>query len=269
MDRFLVYDNCLCKRKARGLKHYINLSKFNAETQQTIVDTINNNYNNLVIMKQPSMKKLSFLINNNIYLEHWWVNEFHDYMVHLYVLPKDKSDLIIPPITNEHHYLNLFNECEVVEAWPDEFYVIKCDNHKGIYLVDKNNHILNTVGHIFDNFNIFEGKHIVVDIESFIAGGYVKDNGLVNLDEIRRSITLKYRISYVKKILIKKNLLSKDFRYFIEKCHCAVHSVWADQTNKNFMFFVVDNLGDHYELNVVFDDVNTSSTFKFVKRVEN
>lgn len=267
MDKFIIYDNCLCKRKEKGLKHYIDLSKYNVDTQNEIVDTLNNNYNDLTIVKRPVLKKLSFLIRDKVYLEHWWVNEFHDFTVNLYVLPKENKDIVIPPITSQHHYLNIFNECEVTEAFPDEFYVIKSDTNRGIFIVDKNNHILHTVGHIFENFNIFEGKHIVVDLESFIEGGYIKDSGLVDLDEIRRAITSKYRISYIRKILIKKNLHSKDLRYFVEKCHCAVHSVWADQQHQKFMFFVVDNFGDHYELNVQFDDEKGESQFKFVKKV--
>ena len=269
MDRYLIYDNCLCKKKEWGLKHYINLTKYNAETQQEIVDTLNNEYNDLTIVKKPSLRKLTFLIRNKPYLEHWWVGEFHDYTVNLYVLPKEDTKLVIPPMTGEHHYLNIFNECELVEAYPEEYYIIKSDNKGNIFIVDKNNHMVQKVGHIFENFNIFEGKHIVIDLESFIGAGYVKDNGLINLDEIRRLITMKYRISYVNKILVKKNLLSKDFRHFVEKCHCAVHSVWGNQTNNSFMFFVVDNLGEHYELKVDFDDDNHSSNFRFVKRVEN
>lgn len=267
MDRYLIYDNCLCRKTERGLKHYVNLSKYSDSTRNEIVDTLNNNLNDLTIIKKPALKKLSFYIKDKPFLEHWWVNEFHDYTVALYILPKQEDSIVIPARTSEHHYLNIFNEMEITEAWPDEYYVIKCDTSKGIYIVDKNNHILHTIGHIFETFNIFEGKHIVVDVDSFLNGGYVMDSGLIDLDAIRRAITGKYRVSYVKKILIKKNLLSKDLRHFVEKCHCAVHSVWADQEHKNFMFFVVDNLGDHYELNVLFDDANHQSEFKFVKKV--
>ena len=266
MDRFIIYDKCLCRRKERGLKHYIDLSRYSDETRQEVVDTLNNNYNDVAIVKRLGMRKLSFLVRDRVYLEQWWVNEMHDYSVHLYVLPKESRDLVIPPMVSEHHYLNIFNECEVVEAWPEEYYVIKCDSNGNVYVVDRHNVECVNVGLVFEKYNIFEGKHIVVDLESFIGGGYVKESGLVDLDLIRTVITNKYKISYVNKILIKKNLMSKDFRHFVEKCHCSLHSVWSDETHKRFDFFIVDNLGEHYELRVDFNDDGRESHFKFVKR---
>jgi len=266
MSPYLEYDDYLCKRKQNKLKHYISLKKFNPETRKEIIETLNNHSQDISILKKPSNKRLTFLINDKPYIEHWWVNEYHDFVVNLYVLPKEQQ-LVLPPVVKEHHYLNIFNEGEVVEPIPEEYYVIKCDNKGGVFMVDKSNHMVSNTQYVFENFSIFEGKHIVIDIDSFIGGGFVKDNGLIDLNEVRKVITSKYRVSYINKILNKKNLLSHDMRNYIEKCHCVVHSVWADQEHKSFMVFVVDNFGDKYELKVEFDDENHNSNFRVVRKV--
>lgn len=269
MENFLVYDNYLCKRKHGSLKHYISLKNINENGQHRIVNTLNQFYNELSILKQPAQKKFTILIKGSPYIEQHWDVDTNDYKVNVYLLPNENQEkLVVPSPARKHHFINIFNGCELVEANKEEFYVIKCDNNRGIYIVDTNNHLVNSYAHIFEVYNVFEGKHIVVDIDSFKEAGYIRDNGLIDLQEIEKTIVKKYHISYIKKILAKNDLRGKDLKTFIEKCNCQLHNVYSDTSGQNFMYFVVDNFGDHYEMTVHFDEVNGSSKFHLEKKVK-
>ena len=263
MDKFVIYDNQVCFKKNGSLKQYFNLKNFDKSVQNDIVDTLNEHFQDLTVLKSPSNRNLKFLIKKIPYIEQYEENGDLKVMIHNFI--KDIENFHIPVNVKQHHYVNIFSNYDLVEVWPDEYYVIKCDNSKGIYVVDKNNHIVPHFLHIFENYNIFEGKHIVVDIDTFGGAGYVKDNGLIDLDDIKRVILSKFHVSYIKKLLCKKDLKIENLRKFVEECRCKINSSIGYDGTREAIFFVIDNFGDHYEMKVNFE--GGESKFYVVKKV--
>jgi len=265
MDKFVIFDNYLCFRKEGSLKQYFNLKTFDEKTQNKIVETLNDHYSDLTVLKNPSTKNLTFLIKGKPYLEQDWIGENSKTILHPQI--EHNNHNILPVIVSEHHYMNIFDNCKTVKANLDEYYIIKCDNNRGIYVVDKNNHIVQHTNHIFENFNVFEGCHIVVDIDTFLAAGYIKDNGLINVEDVKKTILTKYNVSYLKKILSKKDLKKDDLLNFIKESRCKINSSIGYDEHGNYVFFLIDNFGDHYEIKAHFEESNGTSIFTILKKV--
>jgi len=237
----------------------------NAKFQKDIADTLNDNFTSLTVLKNPSSGKLTFLIDGKPYIEQILDAEGKP-KVKVYENVKEDSHPIIPVVVAEHHYLNIFNNSVFVKANFDEYYIIKSDVSMGIYIVDKNNHIVPHCNQIFENFNIFEGTHIVVDLDTFRGAGYVKDNGIIDLDLIKKTILQKYHVSNVKKLIAKKDLRKNDLIQFIKDSGCKLNSNLGYDPLGNSIFFIVDNFGDHYEVSVSFDDSIQSSSFSIIRK---
>lgn len=263
MDKFILVDNTICYRRGFQIKTYFDLKTYDESIQKDVVETLNDHFTELTVLKNPSKDSLTFLIGGIPYVEQSKIDD--EYRVKIHSKPIKEKDLFhLPTLVQEHHYMNIFDDCNIVKAWPEEYYIIKCDTHKGIYLVDKNNHIVSHYNQIFENFNIFEGKHIVVDIDTFREAGYVRDNGLIDLDTIKKIILMKFHVSYIKKLLCKKNLEEKDLLKFMGECHCKVNTTFSSNDG-NVIFFIIDNFGDHYEMKVVFD--GNTSNFTILKKI--
>lgn len=259
MDKFIIFEDSLCYKKNGVIKFYFSLKKYDDQRKQDVVDTLNEHFNDLTVLKNPSKNFVTFLINGKPYIEQ---NSENTVTIHDEAKENDHHHL--PVMVKDHHYVNIFDNYNVVEVWPDEYYIIKCNTSRGIFVVDKNNHLVPHYVHIFENFNIFEGKHIVVDLDTFLGAGYVKDNGIIDLDGIRKVILLKFHVSYIKKLLCKKDLKIEELKKFVEGSQCKINSTIGYNENKGAVFFVIDNFGDHYEVKV---DFNEEGSKFFVSKV--
>lgn len=271
MGPFLIYEGYLCRKTDSGLKHYVFINNLDPLLQQQVVDTLNNNYPNLILQKTPSNKHFAFLINGNPYIEQTWSSENQRYNVVLHdSLRKDNNEQPTLCHNVKNHWINIFDDCKLVDVDPNNYYVIKYSNSAGCEMVNNNHLIIGNSMEILEKYNIFIGNHIVVDVNSFKDSGFIKDNGLVDLDEIRKTIITNYRISYVSKILTKMDLHENELSKFVEKCNCHLFKpdqhYWLDGC---YFFMVIDNHSNHYELKVKFNpsDVH-SSRFEIVKRFE-
>lgn len=145
------------------------------------------------------------------------------------------------------YWINIFDSCEVTEVFSDDYYTIKFNKEtNSCELFDINNNLITDGKTIIDKYNIFSGKNIIVDRDSFIHNGITKIIDIVNM------ITLQYKISWVKKILIKKNLGSKDLEKFIESCRCDIIDFQYIENTCNLV--IRDNLGITHYLSVLFHD---------------
>lgn len=265
MDKFFLFDSFVCFRKGTIIKQYFDLKNFDNAIRNNIIETLNDHYYNLSVVKMPSNDDISFLIDGKPYLEQKTnSNNQKETILHNFITQQDHN--VLPVLTKQHHYFNIFNDNNENRTQTDEYYIIKCDTHMGCYVVDKHNHIASHTNHIFEKYNVFVDWNILVDIDSFREGGYVKDNGIVDLDSIRKLISSKYRISYVNKILLKTDLLSKDFITFITTNQCKMGTVSYNPSGV-ISFFIWDNLRQHYELNVMFNDEEKKSKFSFIKKL--
>ncbi len=145
------------------------------------------------------------------------------------------------------YWLNIFDSCEVTEVHPIEYYTIKYNKEtNSCEIFDVTNNLFPNGKSIVDKYNIFEGKNIIVDRDSFIHNGVTKIIDIVNL------ITLQYKISWVKKILIKKDLSSRQLEKFIESCRCEIVDFQYIENTCNMV--VRDNLGITHYLSVLFHE---------------
>ncbi len=146
------------------------------------------------------------------------------------------------------YWLNIFDTCDVTEVH-NEHYIIRYNKESNSCdLYDKFENIIpqRNVKNIIDKYNIFDGLNIITDRESFTT------NGITRITDITNFITNYYRISWVKKILCKKDLASGDLERFVESCRC--HVVDLQKIENTYNLVVRDNFDDTYYLSVLFHD---------------
>jgi hypothetical protein len=146
------------------------------------------------------------------------------------------------------YWINIFDECNIVEHYPKDYYFIKYDVYNNTcYIEDENKKILtqDEAKFIMDKYNIFNGERIGVDRHSFSPK---------SIDEIRDIIINYYEISYTKKFLITTNLPSTSLERFIISNKCIINEYLDSEYSNTKKLSIKDNLGNTTIISVQFDD---------------
>lgn len=149
------------------------------------------------------------------------------------------------------YLLNIFPDYEVIEVYKN-YYTIKYNKKTNLCEMFNNNELVPDGKSITDKYNIFDGSNIIVDLDSFMS------NGFTELLDITNFITCNYKISWVKKLLCKKDLASSNLIQFVEECKCDIVDLRYIENTCNLI--VKDNFGDIYYLSVLFHDRPWSKT---------
>jgi hypothetical protein len=145
------------------------------------------------------------------------------------------------------YWLNIFDSCEVSEVYPNNYWIIKYNKEtNSCELFDHVNNLVPDAKFIIDKYNIFVGDHIIVDRDSFIT------NGITKISQIVDFVIDYYKISWIKKILIKKDLPSNKLEGFISESKCDIVDLFYRENTCNII--LRDNLGDTYYMSVLFHE---------------
>lgn len=145
------------------------------------------------------------------------------------------------------YWLNFFDSCKVTEVNPNNYWTIKYNKESNsCELFDNKDKLVENGKYIVDKFNIFTGENIIVDRDSFIC------NGITRLNQITDFVTQYYKISWIKKILVKKDLATDQLEKFIENCKCNIIDIRYIENTCNII--INDNFNDTYYISVLFHD---------------
>lgn len=256
IGKFHIYDDFLCKRKRNGLKYMISLESFTDKQKNNIIETLNNNYKTLAIQKIPFEKKLTILINNLPYLEHYWNQDTHKYIVSLYST-KNKKIIIKDETTSiqKSNWINLFDDCNLVEYNPNHYYIIKYEKNECILYINGQEKVANA-DDIFEEYNLFDARMIGVDFDSFCENGFLQENRFPDWEKIKETIISQYQLSYIKKILLKRNLQYSNLYQFITSCFCELldEQQILSELHDEYYLLLKDNIGKEWKIHAYFDE---------------
>ncbi len=144
-------------------------------------------------------------------------------------------------------WTNIFNECELVVPVPEDFYVIHWSIHNNCVLLKNGVSIVDDPQPIFEKYNIFEAKNIVVDLDSF------REEVNRSIDHIRQIIVEQYCLSYIKKIVLEKTLRYYNLERYLDKWNCSL--LMEEEVFENcYIIHVKDNLGDVWKIDARFHE---------------
>jgi len=143
------------------------------------------------------------------------------------------------------NWKNIFDGGELVSYDNNNFYVVKWSVHNNCVVLRNGMSIVDDPRKIFEQYNIFDGKMIGVDLWSFNEE-YERSN-----KHIEQIIVEQYGLSYIKKLILRKNLSIKDFEIYLKELGCEMKSK-EEVYEGCYIMRVKDNLGEIYKLDVRF-----------------
>jgi hypothetical protein len=131
---------------------------------------------------------------------------------------------------------NIFGSCELVEYDDQDYYLIRWSIHNNCVVLRNGISIVDDPRFIFEKYNIFDGRMIVVDMESF------REEVHRSFEWIRTIIVEQYEISYVKKLLLCKKLRYSQLELFLGECGCSL--IASESVEEEcYIMKIRDNLG--------------------------
>jgi len=143
---------------------------------------------------------------------------------------------------NFKSWLNIFDECNLVDYDASNFYIVRWSVHNDCIVIKNGVSIVDDPAPIFEKYNIFDAKNIGVDYESF------REEVERSFEHIRDLIVEQYNLSYIRKIILRRDLPHSYLESYLKKWKCEL------LVEGDGFLMVKDNLGDVYKIGAFFDE---------------